>query len=112
MQTKSYSDYLTRISDMIGLPSSGMTDAELGFLNSYFNTNIRGIWQANNWIDVCPYGEARFAGNSLHYTNDISKSSYWTVLNATATAEVIPNPLDGRMTAGSAGNGPVRKYMK
>lgn len=101
MQTKNYSDYLTRISDMIGLPSSGMTTAELSFLNSYFNNNIRAIWQANNWIDVCPFGEARFVANTLHYTNDLSKTTYWTASNVTATAEVIANPLDGRISASS-----------
>jgi hypothetical protein len=99
VQTRNYSDYLTRVADMIGLPSSGMTDAEKGFLNSYFNTNVRTAWQSNNFLDVCPYGEARFAGNDLHAVNKLADTTYWTFSFAAASDAQLANPLDGRVTA-------------
>lgn len=98
-QTRSYDQYLTRIAGMIGMPVSGMTTDELGFLNAYFNNNVRSMWQLNCWLDVCPFGEARFAGNVLHYTNDISQTSYWTPAATTVTRNTVKNPLDGRVTA-------------
>lgn len=94
-----YSDFLIRTSSLIGLPYSGMTSDELTFLNSYFNQNIRTCWQAGNWQEVCPFGEARFSGNVLHYPNDLTKTSYWSLYNYTATANSVANPMDGRVTA-------------
>tara|TARA_R110000868_G_scaffold366441_1_gene629346 strand:- start:4135 stop:5376 length:1242 start_codon:yes stop_codon:yes gene_type:complete len=76
-----------------------MNTTETGFLQGYFNTAMRDIWQSNSWIDVSPYGEARFAGNLLSYPNDLTKSAYWTATAVTPTANALANPADGRTTA-------------
>ena len=99
MPNRHYSDFLTRVGGNIGLSYTGMTSDELSWLNSYFNSNNYTIWTSNTWSDVCPYGEARFAGNTLHYTNDISQTTYWTTTAATVTPNSLANPADGRTTA-------------
>ncbi len=99
MQSKNYSDFLTRTAGQIGLPVSGMTADELNFLNSYFNTNMKDAWDRSAWTDLCPTGEARFAGNQFSYTNDTGKSAYWTATNLTISSNNIANPLDYRVTA-------------
>lgn len=99
MRIKSYSDYLSRISGLIGIPVNGFNADELTMLNGYFQTNIEEAWQRTSWIDLCPYGEARFVGNKLTYPNDLTKTAFWTTTNATATANSVPNPADGRITA-------------
>lgn len=100
-QTRSYDQYLTRVAGMIGMPVGGMTTDELGFLNAFFNNNERSMWQLNNWLDVCPYGEARFAGNLLRYMNDLTQVAYWGRVGMNATFGVLRNPLDSRMTVSS-----------
>lgn len=99
MQTKNYSDFLSRTASMIGLPVSGMTADELTFLNGYFNTNSSVAWVESSWTDFCPFGEARFAGNQFSYTNDTSKGAYWTATNLSVTANALLNPVDYRLTA-------------
>lgn len=99
MRTKNYSDYISRVSGLIGIPVDGFNNAELEMLNGYFQTNLDDGWQRANWIDLSPYGEARFVGNKLTYPNDLSKTAYWTGTNVTITAEATTNPADGRTTA-------------
>lgn len=98
-KTKNYSDYLSRICGLIGIPVGGLTSDELNFLNGYFNTNYDEVWQRSNWIDLCPYGEARFVGNKLSYPNDLSQTTTWVPSNIVVTANAIRNPADGRITA-------------
>ncbi len=86
------------MSGLIGIPYSGMTDDEKNFIQGYFNTAMQNCWNSNNWIDVSPYGEARFAGNLIDYPNDLTKSD-WTATAVTATANEISNPADGLVTA-------------
>lgn len=68
-------------------------------LQSYYNNNASDAWIHNNWLAVCPYGEARFVGNQGFYPNDLSKTSYWTANAVTVTANSIANPADGKVSA-------------
>ncbi len=99
MRTKNYSDYLSRLSGLIGIPVSGLNDAELTMINGYFDSNLDEYWGRANWIDLCPYGEARFIGNKLTYPNDLTKTSYWTATAVTVMANATTNPADGRASA-------------
>lgn len=99
VQTRNYNEYLDRVAGQIGMPRSAMTADELGFLNVYFNNNITLAWNYGAWLDVSPYGEARFVGNALTYQHDVTQTAYWTALNVSTTANAILNPLDGFQTA-------------
>lgn len=94
----SYSAFTTKSAALIGIPFNSMTSDETGFLSTFFSNQMSKIWDDNNWIDICPYGEARFAGNLLEYPNDLTKSSFWTLYNYTASLATITNPADGRYT--------------
>lgn len=95
----SYSAFLNKACALIGIPYDGMTVQEQTFLETYFNNQMGNIWSDSNWMDVCPYGEARFAGDLLTYPNDLTKSAYWSLTNYTATANAIANPADGKVSA-------------
>ena len=99
--TKHYSDFLTSWSSLVGIPMSRLSTEYTDVANTLFNSAIRQMWSQGPWLDVCPYGEARFAGNKLSYPNDLSQSDYWDSLNVTATGNEVANPLDGRITASS-----------
>lgn len=57
------------------------------------------MWNAGQWMEVCPYGEARFLGNRLTYPNNQAQSAVWVPTAVTATANSIANPADGMVTA-------------
>lgn len=57
------------------------------------------MWGDGQWMEVCPYGEARFLGNRLTYPNNLAKTSVWTATAVTATANSVSNPADGNVTA-------------
>jgi len=99
LRLRNYSDFTARVSGLIGVPYSGTTSDEKAFIQGYFNTAMQDVWNRNNWVDVCPFGEARFAGNLLNYPNDLTKSAYWTATAVTPTADALANPADGRVTA-------------
>ena len=99
MQTKAYSQYLSDIGALIGVPTSRLSTEMAAVLNVHFNAAIRRGWIAGNWIDLCPYGEARFVGNRLTYPNNLSKTAYWTATALTITANDTNNPADSRVTA-------------
>ncbi len=94
-----YSQFTNRVSALIGIPYSSMTSDEQNNIGQFFEIQMDNIWAESNWMDVCPYGEARFAGNLLTYPNDLAKTSYWTATNLTITANSLSNPADGRVTA-------------
>lgn len=100
MRGAAYSEFLSRISGLMGLDPTDITTSESSILNGFFNRAIRKIWESNSWLDVCPYGEVRFIGNKLNYPNDLTQS-VWTgnVNGLLATANVATNPLDGRVNA-------------
>lgn len=99
MKTIPYSNVLANITGLIGVPLSRLTTETAEIINNLFYSNVRQLWGAGNWTDVSPYGEARFVGNLLTYSNDFSKTAYWTATNATITANSIGNPADNRTTA-------------
>lgn len=99
MRTSNYSDYLTDVTALMGIELADIQTPELVILNSRFNRAIRKIWEASNWLDVCPYGEVRFPSNVLSYPNDLSQTAYWTASGLTVTANAVNNPLDNRTTA-------------
>lgn len=99
-QTKNYSDYLNSVTALLGVPVSRLSDEVGTALQYHFNTAMRKWWSAYCWVDVCPYGEARFAGNLLSAANNFTNTA-WTLTSATATANAIQNPLDGATTASS-----------
>lgn len=101
MHTKNYSDYTSRIAALIGIDYASMTSQEQAFIAQYLQTNIDQIWTNTNWIEVCPYGEARFVGNTLEYPNNLTVTDYWTSTALTATANQIANPCDGKVSATS-----------
>lgn len=99
MRTIPYSQVLANITGLIGIPTSRLTTEVAGVINNLFYSNVRQLWGAGNWPDLCPNGEARFAGNLLTYPNDLAKTAYWTATNMTVTANAINNPADNRVTA-------------
>jgi hypothetical protein len=98
-KTRNYSDFLSSVCALIGVPTSRLSTELAESLNLMFNNSIRDIWMATQWFDTCPRGEARFVGNRLTYPNNLSKTAYWTNTALTITANNIANPLDGEVTA-------------
>ncbi len=99
MRTRPYSDFLSQICALIGIPTTRLSTEVSDSINALFNGNVRQIWDVANWTDICPKGEARFCGNLLTYPNDLSKTANWTATNLTITANSIANPADNRVTA-------------
>jgi hypothetical protein len=98
-QASHYSTYLTQIAALIGIPADRITTEIAAVLNATFNTAIAKMWDDAPWIEISPYGEARFLGNRLSYPNNQANSTYWTATAATLTANSISNPADGFTTA-------------
>lgn len=98
-QLAHFSDFLTGWASLVGIPSDRITTEIAAVANVGFNTAIQKMQIAAPWMEVSPYGEARFLGNRLTYPNNLAKTAYWTATAATATANNIPNPADGTTTA-------------
>ena len=103
---KHYSDYVTGLAALVGVPFSTISgqpnrvSTEIGnAFNTLFDSAMSKIWGTAPWIDISPYGEARFLGNRLTYPNDITQTSVWTATAITATANSVQNPADGTTTA-------------
>lgn len=94
-----YSTFLTQWAALVGIPVDRITTEIAAVANSCFNTAIQKMWDDAPWIEVSPYGEARFLGNRLSYPNNQAQTAYWTATAATLTANNIPNPADGNTTA-------------
>ena len=103
MRTIPYSGVLNNICGLIGVPLSRLTTETADAINNLFYSNVRQLWGRGNWTDISPYGEARFVGNLLTYSNDLGKTAYWTATNLTVTANSIGNPADNRVTASKLG---------
>lgn len=99
MRTANYSDFLSSTASLVGVDQSTLQSTELTFLNTYFNKAIRKVWEASNWTDICPNGEARFPQNLITYPNDFSQTGTWTSVGATVTPNALANPLDARTNA-------------
>ena len=100
IKLKSYTDYLNSLGGLINWTSfTALPSTQQTAIAYSFNNQAQTAWIANNWLNVCPYGEARFVGNQGQYPNDLAKTSYWTATAVTVTANSIANPADGAITA-------------
>jgi len=68
-------------------------------IQQYYANNAANAWIQNNWLAVCPNGEARFVGNQGQYPNNLAVTTYWTATAVTVTANSIANPADGKVSA-------------
>lgn len=93
-----FQDYLNYLGGLLNISYANMSATQQTGVQSYYNFNTNKIWERCNWLEVCPYGEARFVGNLGTYPNDLSKTSAWTTTALTATANNLSNPADGRIT--------------
>lgn len=98
LKTKHYSDALDSMCALVGIPTDRLSTENAELLRVSFNAALKNAWVTYPWIDLCPYGEARFVGNKLTYPNDLTKTANWTATAVTATANQLDNPLDGRTT--------------
>lgn len=98
-QVTHYSTFLTTWASLVGIPADRISTEIAAAVNASFNTAISGVWQRGPWLEVCPYGEARFVGNRLSYCNNVANSTYWTATAVTPTGNATNNPLDGLTTA-------------
>ena len=96
---RAYSEYLSQIGALIGVPTSRISTELAESLRVFFQSNMERVWTDYPWQTVCPNGEARFIGNAVTYPNDLSKTANWTATNLTITGDAFKNPLDGRTTA-------------
>ena len=94
-----YSTFLTNWCSLVGIPTSRLTTEIAATANAAFNSALSKMWGDGQWMEVCPYGEARFLGNRLTYPNNLAKSAVWIASGVTATANSIANPADGTVTA-------------
>ncbi len=95
-----YSQFLTGWQNLVGISSSiGISTDIAAVANAMFNNAIQEMWDNGPWIEISPYGEARFLGNRLTYPNDLSQTANWTATAVTVTANNIANPADGNVTA-------------
>lgn len=97
--TRHFSDYLTSLASLVGIPATRITAELAGVFSTLFNTAMQTMWSMGPWLAVCPRGEARFAGNRLTYCNNLGATSVWTATAVTVTANSVQNPADGRTTA-------------
>ncbi len=97
---KTYQNFLDTLGGLINWSSyTALPTTQQTAIAQYYNTNAAQSWLQNNWLAVCPNGEARFVGNQGQYPNDLSKTAYWTATATTVTANNLANPADGRVTA-------------
>lgn len=94
-----FSDFTNYLAGLLNISYANMSTTQQTGVQSYYNFNGQKIWERCNWIQSCPYGEARFVGNLGTYPNDLSKTSYWTATALTVTGNNLSNPADGRITA-------------
>jgi hypothetical protein len=84
---------------LMGVPVARISTEVAASINAAWNSNFRRVWELYEWLDVCPNGEARFVGNKIGYSNDLSKTAEWTATALTITGDQLANPCDGRVTA-------------
>lgn len=96
-----YSEFLRQWGALVGIPVDRLTSELAASANSFFQTAIQKMWTLAPWMEVSPYGEARFLGNRISYGNNLANTTYWTATAITATANSVANPADGNVTATS-----------
>lgn len=98
-QLSHFSTFLAGWASLIGVPASRITTELAATAGTFFGTAMTDMWNRSPWLEVSPYGEARFLGNRLTYGNNLAKTSAWTATAVTATGNSIANPADGFVTA-------------
>lgn len=97
---RSYQTFLDTMGGLIGWSSyTALPATQVTSLQAYYNSNASEGWISNNWLAVCPNGEARFVGNQGQYPNDLSNTTYWTATGLTPTKNSLANPADGKVSA-------------
>ena len=99
VKTTSFQDFADALTGLLNIAWSSIPTAQQTSIKQFYASNAQEGWIQNNWLPICPNGEARFVGNQGYYPNDISKTSYCTATNVTVTANNLANPADGRVTA-------------
>lgn len=95
-----YQNYLDTLGGLLNWPSyTALPATQVTALQQYYNNKASLGWIMNNWLPICPNGEARFVGNQGQYPNDLSNTTYWTATAVTPTANSIANPADGKVSA-------------
>ena len=61
---KTYQNFLDTLGGLLNWSGyTALPATQVTALQSYYNNNAQDAWIHNNWLAVCPYGEARFVGN-------------------------------------------------
>lgn len=94
-----WTDFQDTFTGLINIPWANLTTTQQTGIKQYYNNNAYEGWIANNWLTICPVGEARFVGNQGFYPNNLSNATYWTNTALTVTANAIANPADGKTSA-------------
>ena len=97
--TRSFTEFTDTLGGLINIAWASIPSAQQTSIRQFYNNNAGYGWILNNWLPLCPNGEARFVGNQGFYPNDLSNTTYWTTTGLTPTATAIANPADGRVTA-------------
>ncbi len=100
-QLSHYSTYLSQLCGIVGVPTDRLTTEIAASFNSFFQTAMQKMWTLAPWMEISPYGEARFLGNRLSFGNNLANATYWTSTGLTPTANAVANPADGYQTATS-----------
>ncbi len=96
--TKNFSDFTKRYAGLVGIPWDNQNTSEQEFAKGYFQTAIQDGWESNSFLDLCPYGEARFISNLVQYPTKLA-NPVWTATGVTAANDSSANPMDGFITA-------------
>lgn len=97
---RTYQDFTDTFNGLINGPGyTALPSTQQTGIQQFYNKNANNAWISNNWLAVCPNGEARFVGNVGYYPNNLSVTAYWTTTAVTVTANNLANPADGRVTA-------------
>lgn len=97
---RTFQDTLDSLGGLINWSSlTAITSTQFTGIQQSYNRAANDAWIENNWLAVCPNGEARFVGNVGYYPNNLSVTTYWTTTAVTITGNNLANPADGRVTA-------------
>jgi hypothetical protein len=94
VQTKSFSDFTARYAGLVGIPWDSQTSTEQEWAKGYLQTAIQDSWESNSFLDICPYGEARFISNLVPYPTKLANPA-WSASAVTVTDNATNNPVDG-----------------
>lgn len=97
-QNKNYTDFLNMMAALVGIPPNRITTEIEANWRVLFNNAIADIWERGPFLEISPFGEARFVDNHLDYANNL-KASAWVPTGLEVTKNAVANPLDWRINA-------------